>query len=159
MGKSASASPVPWRRKLASPGRNLPARAEREIPMNPSLTSQLAADRRASLLAEARRQHQAAAAQAERGKAFGIYGAMLGFASAIGLVLGGVLTDANLFGSGWRSVFYVNVPVAVAALIAGARLVPETRDPATRRPNLPGAAILYGSVVACVCSLPEVVQL
>src|SRR5580693_2373944 len=78
----------------------------------------------------------------ERGKAFGIYGAMLGFASAIGLVLGGVLTDANLFGWGRRSVFYVNVPVAVAALIAGARLVPETRDPAARRPNLPGAVLL-----------------
>ena len=66
MGKSASAAPVPWRRKLASPGRILPARAEREIPMNPSLTSQLANDRRASLLAEARREHQAAAARRAR---------------------------------------------------------------------------------------------
>jgi len=48
---------------------------------------------------------------AERGKAFGMYGAILGFASALGLVLGGVLTDANLFGWSWRSVFFVNVPV------------------------------------------------
>src|SRR5947207_5722817 len=95
----------------------------------------------------------------ERGKAFGIYGAMLGFASAIGLVLGGVLTDANLFGWGWRSVFYVNVPVAVAALIAGARLVPETRDPAARRPNLPGAVLLAGSLVAIVYPLLEGRQL
>src|SRR6266700_963479 len=96
---------------------------------------------------------------AERGKAFGIYGAMLGFASAIGLVLGGVLTDANLFGWGWRSVFYVNVPVAVAALIAGARLVPETRDPAARRPNLPGAVLLAGPLVAIVYPLLEGRQL
>ena len=66
----------------------------------------------------------------ERGKAFGIYGAMLGFASAVGLLLGGVLTEANLFGWGWRSVFFVNVPVAACTLIAGVRLVPETRDPA-----------------------------
>src|SRR5579863_7189867 len=58
---------------------------------------------------------------AERGKAFGIYGAMLGFASAVGLLLGGVLTDANLFGWSWRSVFFVNVPVAIGALIAGVR--------------------------------------
>ena len=72
-------------------------------------------------------------AREERGKAFGIYGAMLGFASAIGLVLGGLLTEANVFGWEWRSVFFVNVPVAVAALIAGARYVPETRDPAARR--------------------------
>src|SRR5437660_5592139 len=97
--------------------------------------------------------------RAERGKAFGIYGAMLGFASAIGLVLGGVLTDANLFGWEWRSVFYVNVPVAVAALIAGARLVPETRDPAARRPNAGGAVLLAGSLVAIVYPLLEGPQL
>ena len=95
----------------------------------------------------------------ERGKAFGIYGAMLGFASAVGLVVGGVLTEANVFGWSWRSVFYVNVPVAVAALIAGARFVPETRDPAARRPNLPGAVLLAGSLVAIVYPLLEGRQL
>jgi EmrB/QacA subfamily drug resistance transporter len=95
----------------------------------------------------------------ERGKAFGIYGAMLGFASAVGLVVGGVLTEANVFGWEWRSVFYVNVPVAVAALIAGARYVPETRDPAARRPNLPGAMLLAGSLVAIVYPLLEGRQL
>src|SRR5215475_15874706 len=42
-------------------------------------------------------------AAGERGKAFGIYGAMLGFASAVGLVLGGVLTEVDLFGWSWRS--------------------------------------------------------
>jgi MFS family permease len=96
---------------------------------------------------------------AERGKAFGVYGAMLGFASAIGLVLGGVLTEANLFGWGWRTVFFVNVPVAAAALVAGARYVPETRDPAARRPNLPGAILLAGSLVAIVYPLLEGRQL
>ena len=68
-------------------------------------------------------------AGSERGKAFSIYGAMLGFASAVGLLLGGVLTEANLFGWSWRAVFFVNIPVAVGALIAGLRFVPETRDP------------------------------
>ena len=95
----------------------------------------------------------------ERGKAFGIYGAMLGFASAVGLVLGGVLTEANLFGWSWRSVFFVNVPVAACALIAGLRLVPETKDPAARRPNLPAAALLAGSLVAVVYPLLEGRQL
>ena len=97
--------------------------------------------------------------RAERGKAFGIYGAMLGFASAIGLVLGGLLTGANLFGWEWRSVFYVNVPVAVAALIAGARFVPETRDPGARRPFVAGAVLLAGSLVAIVYPLLEGRQL
>jgi EmrB/QacA subfamily drug resistance transporter len=95
----------------------------------------------------------------ERGKAFGVYGAMLGFASAIGLVLGGVLTEANLFGWSWRTVFFVNVPVAVAAVIAGARFVPETKDPAARRPNVPGAILLAGSLVAIVYPLLEGRQL
>ncbi len=95
----------------------------------------------------------------ERGKAFGIYGAMLGFASAVGLVLGGLLTDANLFGWSWRSVFFVNVPVAIAALVAGLRLVPETRDPSARRPDLPGALLLAGSLVAIVYPLLEGRQL
>jgi MFS family permease len=97
--------------------------------------------------------------RAERGKAFGIYGAMLGFASAIGLVLGGLLTGANLFGWEWRSVFYVNIPVAVAALIAGARLVPETKDPGARRPFVAGAVLLAGSLVAIVYPLLEGRQL
>jgi EmrB/QacA subfamily drug resistance transporter len=95
----------------------------------------------------------------ERGKAFGIYGAMLGFASAIGLVLGGLLTGANLFGWEWRSVFYVNIPVAVAALIAGARFVPETKDPGARRPFVAGAVLLAGSLVAIVYPLLEGRQL
>jgi EmrB/QacA subfamily drug resistance transporter len=98
-------------------------------------------------------------ARQERGKAFGIYGAMLGFASAIGLVVGGVLTEANVFGFQWRSVFFVNVPVAVAALIAGVRYVPETRDPAARRPNLPGAVLLASSLVAIVYPMLEGRQL
>jgi EmrB/QacA subfamily drug resistance transporter len=95
----------------------------------------------------------------ERGKAFGIYGAMLGFASAIGLVLGGLLTEANLFGWSWRAVFFVNVPVAVIAIIAGMRFVPETKDPARRRPDVPAAVLLAGSLVAIVYPLLEGRQL
>ncbi|HTQ89492.1 MAG TPA: MFS transporter [Streptosporangiaceae bacterium] len=95
----------------------------------------------------------------ERGKAFGIYGASLGFASAVGLLLGGVLTEANLFGWGWRSVFFVNLPVSVAAVAAGLWFVPETKDGAARRPNLPGAALLAGSLVAIVYPLLEGRQL
>jgi MFS family permease len=98
-------------------------------------------------------------AGSERGKAFSIYGAMLGFASAVGLLLGGVLTEANLFGWSWRTVFFVNIPVAVGALIAGSRFVPETRDPGARRPDIPGAVLLAGSLVAIVYPLLEGRQL
>jgi EmrB/QacA subfamily drug resistance transporter len=94
-----------------------------------------------------------------RGQAFAVYGAMLGFASAVGLVLGGLLTDANLFGWSWRAVFFVNVPVAVIALAAGPKVIPETRDPAARRPNFAGAAVLAASLVAIVYPLLEGRQL
>jgi len=95
----------------------------------------------------------------ERGQAFAVYGAMLGIASAVGLLLGGVLTDANLFGWSWRAVFFVNVPVALGALAAGLRLIPETRDPAARRPSYGGAVLLAASLVAIVYPLLEGRQL
>ena len=91
----------------------------------------------------------------ERGQAFGLYGAVLGFASAIGLLLGGALTSADLFGWHWRTVFLVNVPIALFSLIAAARLVPATREASPRRPDLPGAALLSASLVAIVYPLLE----
>jgi EmrB/QacA subfamily drug resistance transporter len=91
----------------------------------------------------------------ERGKVFGAYGATLGFASAIGLVLGGVLTEADLFGWGWRTVFLVNVPIALATLIATVRVVPESSDPRAGRPDLVGAGVLAASIVAIAYPLLE----
>ena len=92
---------------------------------------------------------------AERGKAFGLYGAILGFASAIGLLLGGILTSANLFGWGWRSVFFVNVPVAVISLALSVRFVPETRGRSARRPDFAGAVLLTAALLAIVYPLLE----
>jgi EmrB/QacA subfamily drug resistance transporter len=91
----------------------------------------------------------------ERGKAFGVYGAVLGFASAIGLVLGGVLTQADLFGWGWRTVFFVNVPIAIGSLIAALRVVPESSDRKAGRPDLLGAGLLAGAIVAIAYPLLE----
>jgi EmrB/QacA subfamily drug resistance transporter len=91
----------------------------------------------------------------ERGAAFALYGAMGGIASALGLIVGGALTDADIFGWGWRSIFVVNVPVALAVLAAAAVLVPESRERAAKRPDLLGAAILVGALVAIVFPLLE----
>ena len=91
----------------------------------------------------------------ERGRAFGVYGAVLGFASAIGLVLGGVLTEADLFGWGWRTVFFVNVPIALVSLVAARRLVPESSDPKAGRPDLLGAGLLAAAIVAIAYPLLE----
>ncbi|GHF89642.1 MFS transporter [Streptomyces griseosporeus] len=91
----------------------------------------------------------------ERGAAFGMYGAVAGFASAVGLLLGGVLTDADLFGWGWRSVFLVNVPVAAATFAAGLLLVPATRERSAGRPDLPGSLLLAAGLVAIVLPLVQ----
>ncbi|WNM34467.1 MFS transporter [Streptomyces sp. Li-HN-5-11] len=91
----------------------------------------------------------------ERGAAFGMYGAVAGFASAVGLLLGGVLTDADLFGWGWRSVFLVNVPVAVGTLVAGLVLVPPTKERSAGRPDVLGSLVLAAGLVAIVLPLVQ----
>jgi EmrB/QacA subfamily drug resistance transporter len=91
----------------------------------------------------------------ERGKAFGLYGAMLGFASALGLVLGGVLTDANIFGWSWRAVFFINVPIALFSLVAAWRTVPETYNRGAGRPDVVGAGLLASAIVAIAYALLE----
>ncbi|WP_235460917.1 hypothetical protein [Streptomyces olivochromogenes] len=69
----------------------------------------------------------------EMSRALGSIGPVMGLAAVCGPVLGGVLTHADLFGSSWRAVFLVNVPVSVAVLALAPRL-PENRAP--RRPTL-----------------------
>lgn len=91
----------------------------------------------------------------ERGAAFGMYGAVAGFASAIGLLAGGLLTDADLFGWGWRSVFLVNVPVAVGTFAAGLVLVPATKERSAGRPDVLGSLVLAGGLVAVVLPLVQ----
>jgi MFS family permease len=92
---------------------------------------------------------------ADRGKAFAMYGAILGLASALGLLIGGVLTDLDVSGGSWRSVFLVNVPVALAAFVAALRVVPETRDRRAGRPDVLGAGLLAAAMVAVVYPILE----
>ncbi|HEY3612243.1 MAG TPA: MFS transporter, partial [Gaiellales bacterium] len=51
----------------------------------------------------------------ERAKAFSIFGPVIGGSAVLGPIIGGLLVDADLFGTGWRLVFLVNLPVGVAA--------------------------------------------
>src|SRR5437763_711918 len=65
----------------------------------------------------------------ERGTAFGIWGATISAAAAIGPLLGGVLTQAF----GWSSIFYINVPIGIAAAILTVTKLAESRDPSQSR--------------------------
>jgi EmrB/QacA subfamily drug resistance transporter len=70
----------------------------------------------------------------ERPKAMAGFGATIGLGSVAGQVLGGVLLDANLFGWGWRAIFFINVPIGLAAVLLAARWVPAQAP--THRPRL-----------------------
>jgi EmrB/QacA subfamily drug resistance transporter len=60
----------------------------------------------------------------EMGKAFGVYGPVMGLSAMLGPIAAGGLIGADVFGTGWRMIFLVNVPVGLAALVLGGRLLP-----------------------------------
>src|SRR5215213_3075820 len=82
----------------------------------------------------------------ERAKAFAVYGAIAGGGSAVGLLLGGVLTEY----ADWRWCFWVNLPVAIVAVVAAIPIVPESRAPGDTRYDIPGAALVTAGVAAVV---------
>ncbi|MEU6219215.1 MFS transporter [Streptomyces sp. NPDC047022] len=85
-----------------------------------------------------------------RVKALGVYSAVLATGAAAGQVLGGVLVSADLFGTGWRPVFLVNVPVGLVLLLVGHRVLPRDDARARERAyglDLPGL-LLLGSAVS-----------
>jgi EmrB/QacA subfamily drug resistance transporter len=71
----------------------------------------------------------------ERSRAFGVYGAIAGGGAALGLVLGGVLTQY----ASWRWTLLINVPIALVAALAAVRVVPSAAPVARRGYDLPGA--------------------
>ncbi|MWA14580.1 MFS transporter [Streptomyces sp. BA2] len=66
--------------------------------------------------------------EGSRAKAFGLYGTVMSLGSVTGPVLGGVLTQADLFGLGWRPIFLINLPIGIAAVVLGLRCIPKSRD-------------------------------
>lgn len=61
-------------------------------------------------------------------KAFGVFGPVMGSAAMIGPILGGGLIALNLFGSGWRLVFLINLPVGLLAIAGAGLLLPRTTN-------------------------------
>ena len=88
-----------------------------------------------------------------RTKAIGFYGATIGLATILGPVTGGGLIDLNIAGAGWRSIFYVNVPIGLVALVLGLRIIPESRAEGAGRIDLPGAALLGSGLFLLVLPL------
>src|SRR6476660_778962 len=87
-----------------------------------------------------------------RAKALAAWGAIGGAGAAIGVVVGGVLTEFT----DWRMIFYVNLPVAAALLFASLKIVPaDTQKPRWRGLDLPGAALATTSLAAIVYGITQ----
>jgi EmrB/QacA subfamily drug resistance transporter len=74
----------------------------------------------------------------ERARAIGVWGGVVGISLALGPIVGGALVDSV----GWRSIFWINVPVGMAALLLTALFVPESRADHPRRPDVVGQALV-----------------
>jgi EmrB/QacA subfamily drug resistance transporter len=89
------------------------------------------------------------AAGRERGMAMGVYGATIGVAVAIGPLVGGALTDSL----GWESIFYLNVPIGLAALALTQLRLRESRDPNATRVDWAGVATFSAALFLLVLAL------
>ena len=97
----------------------------------------------------------------EMGKAFGVYGPVMGLSAMLGPIASGGLISADVFGAGWRMIFLVNVPVGLAALALGARLLPAgsgsrpSADSRRARLDLPGAVLAGAAMFLLVFPLAQ----
>lgn len=85
----------------------------------------------------------------ERGVAFGVFGAVTGAAVAAGPLIGGVITS----GIGWEWIFFVNLPIGVAAVVLTLAKVDESRDPHARKVDWAGLVTFSGSLFLLVFAL------
>jgi len=89
----------------------------------------------------------------DRQRAIGFLGAAVGAAGAVGQIVGGALLSADLAGLSWRPIFLVNVPVGLAALAIGRRMLPETRTPAAPSVDIRGAVGLAATIALVLLPL------
>jgi EmrB/QacA subfamily drug resistance transporter len=90
----------------------------------------------------------------ERNVALGVWGAVGGFGAAAGVLLGGILTDAL----SWAWIFFVNVPVGVAAFVLAPILLKESRDATVRSFDAFGAVLVTGGLSSLVYAITQAGQ-
>lgn len=90
-----------------------------------------------------------------KARAIGWFGATAGIATSLAFLVGGSLTDSDAAWLGWRSIFWINVPIAVVVVLAVLRWLPETKAPSKSSLDLVGAALLAVSMVLLIGPLTE----
>jgi EmrB/QacA subfamily drug resistance transporter len=91
----------------------------------------------------------------ERSKAYGLFGAIVGCASAAGMVVGGLLVQGDLLGLKWRPVFLVNVPLGIAVAVAGYLVIREAKPATAPRLDPVGAVLALAATLMLVYPLTE----
>ncbi|MGW4032701.1 MFS transporter [Streptomyces sp. NPDC004838] len=89
----------------------------------------------------------------ERGKVFGLFGAIVGLGAVSGPLLGALLTEWNLFGLEWRPIFLINLPVGIAGLILGRKFISESRAPQALRLDLIGVVLVTTALLMLIYPL------
>ena len=89
----------------------------------------------------------------ERAGAMAGFSALAGVAAVSGPILGAVLTNADIFGWGWRTIFFVNIPVGIFAVICAVKYVPESVAPVRHKLDLSGVVILAVGMLAVLYPL------
>jgi EmrB/QacA subfamily drug resistance transporter len=89
--------------------------------------------------------------RAERAKAIGIWGGVVGLSMALGPVVGGLLVSSV----GWRSIFWINIPVGLAAIVLTALFVPESKAPHPRRFDLVGQVLVMITLATLIYGIIE----
>ncbi len=90
----------------------------------------------------------------ERAQAVGIWGAVFGISMALGPIVGGALVSSL----GWRSIFVINIPIGLAAIVLTLRFIPESRAPRSRRLDPVGQAlviVLLGALTYAIVEAPS----
>jgi MFS family permease len=90
-----------------------------------------------------------------RVRAISVYGMVMGLAATSGQLIGGVLIRWDIAGLGWRTIFWINVPLGVVALLASPRLIPESKAERGSRLDLTGVALITACLVAVVLPLVD----
>ena len=88
-------------------------------------------------------------------RAIGIYSMVMGLAAATGQLIGGALIQLDLAGSGWRAIFWVNVPVGLAALALAPRLLPDRRNARAQRIDLTEVVLATATLTTLLLPLLE----
>jgi EmrB/QacA subfamily drug resistance transporter len=91
----------------------------------------------------------------EMGAAFGAFGPVMGLSAVCGPIMAGALIDADWFGTGWRMIFLINVPLGLVAILGALRFMPESRSPYAPRLDLVGMLLVIAGSLLLIYPLVQ----